>query len=869
VLRITPLERQAAAILDAHRLQLYQRTDRMFAGLMLLQWAAGVAAACWISPLTWAGSQFATHPHVSFALLGGGALASLPVILATIAPGRLLTRYVISIAQVLFSGLLIHVTGGRIETHFHVFGSLAFLAFYRDWRLLVPATVIVAADHFLRGMFWPQSVYGVIATSSWRWLEHAGWVIFEDFFLFISCQQATREMQNIALRTAELEQAQQSEHAIIEAALDAVVQMDLEGRVTGWNSQAVDTFGWSADEAVGALLADLIIPPRYREAHRQDLHRFCRTGEGAFVGQRIEIVALRRDRREFPVELGITVVQTGEELGFCAFVNDITKRREAEEAQKQAKEAAEAANRAKSEFLANMSHEIRTPLNSILGFSDLLLRGADGGDEAERLDFVRTIQTSSHHLLTLLNDVLDLSKIEAGQLDVELSRCSPSQLLAEVVSVLRVRAIEKQLCLEYTWSGAIPETIESDPARFRQVLMNLIGNAVKFTRQGYVRITARVDREPAEPLLVIDVEDSGIGIPAENCERIFSPFEQADSSVTREFGGTGLGLSISRRLVEMMRGRISVRSEPGRGSTFTIAIPTGPLENVRFLEAHSLAGDRGDVIGQESQVVTLPPARILLVDDGQTNRKLIGLILKRAGCTVETADNGRTALDLALTSQYDLVLMDMQMPIMDGYVATRLLRERGYQAPIVALTAHALLGDEQKCLAAGCTAYLSKPIDSQRLLAKMARVLTEHPPGTAAMPTVAPDARPQLHSTLPVDDPDFLEIVVEFVDTFRSSVAGIDEALGISDYNRIAELAHALKGTGGTAGFPDISHAAGKLERALQATDLDSVELLIADLKELSDRIVIREPSKSLCAAADHAANDRGQLTHTRENQPC
>jgi CheY-like chemotaxis protein len=315
-------------------------------------------------------------------------------------------------------------------------------------------------------------------------------------------------------------------------------------------------------------------------------------------------------------------------------------------------------------------------------------------------------------------------------LDVELSRCSPSQLLAEVVSVLRVRALEKDLRLEYTWSGAIPETIESDPARFRQVLMNLIGNAVKFTRQGYVRITARVDREPAEPLLVIDVEDSGIGIPAENCERIFSPFEQADSSVTREFGGTGLGLSISRRLVEMMRGRISVKSDPGRGSTFTIAIPTGPLENVRFLEAHSLAGDRGDVIGQESQVAKLPPARILLVDDGQTNRKLIGLILKRAGCTVETADNGRTALDLALTSQFDLVLMDMQMPVMDGYTASRRLRDAGQTVPIIALTAHTMAGDREKCLDAGCSDYLTKPINPEQMFEVIQRSLQQRTAAT-------------------------------------------------------------------------------------------------------------------------------------------
>jgi PAS domain S-box-containing protein len=405
-------------------------------------------------------------------------------------------------------------------------------------------------------------------------------VIFEDVFLFISCRQATCEMWDIAHRTAELEESQQSEHAIIEAALDAVVQMDMEGQVVGWNSQAAETFGWSASEACGSSLAELIIPPSVRNRHDQGLLHYRGTGEGPILNKRIEVTARHRDGHDLPVELAIAPIHFNGQTRFCAFVNDITRRREAEDALKRAKEAAENANRAKSDFLANISHEIRTPLNSILGFSDLLLRGEDQGEQAQRIDFVRSIHQSSQHLLGLINDLLDLSKIEAGQFQVDVQRCSPAQMIAEVVSSLRVRALETQLRLEYTWLTGIPETIATDPARLRQVLMNLVGNAIKFTHSGHVRIAARIDFQPGDPRLVIEVEDTGIGIADEHCDKIFAPFVQADSSVTREFGGTGLGLSIAKAIVDAHGGSIAVESKEGHGATFRICLtgfrPSGP-----------------------------------------------------------------------------------------------------------------------------------------------------------------------------------------------------------------------------------------------------------------------------------------------------
>ncbi|MBW8884206.1 MAG: PAS domain S-box protein, partial [Planctomycetia bacterium] len=304
---------RAAELFDQHWRENATRTDRMFAVLMVVQWMGSVILAVAISPRSWEGSQSHVHPHVWLALFLGAALASLPVYLAWRFPGRTFTRHVIALAQIMFSSLLIQVSGGRIETHFHVFGSLAFLAFYRDWKVLVPATVFVALDHFLRGVYWPQTVFGITTTAPWRWLEHAAWVIYEDVFLLIACAGGVRDMWSSALRTAELERmnrdmkqqtkeleaAYLSKHAIVETALDAVVSMDERGRITGWNSQAEAVFGWSEAEVMGQSVAATIIPSSYRTAHQQGLKRYLETGDGGVLNKRIEVVGLHRDGREF------------------------------------------------------------------------------------------------------------------------------------------------------------------------------------------------------------------------------------------------------------------------------------------------------------------------------------------------------------------------------------------------------------------------------------------------------------------------------------------------------------------------------------------------------------------------------------------
>ena len=425
-------------------------------------------------------------------------------------------------------------------------------------------------------------------------------------------------------------------------------------------------------------------------------------------------------------------VQRTDELGELAgVVNEMAARleahdraaREANTELSAAKERAEAASRSKSDFLANISHEIRTPMTSILGFTELLLE-SDSIAGVER-EWVETTRRNGGHLLTLLDDVLDISRIEAGRIAIERRPTQVREIVGDVLALLRSPAQEKGLRLDVQYAGLIPRTIETDPTRLRQVLMNLVGNAVKFTDAGSVLVKVQLEpaEEPGRWLLGFDVIDTGVGISVEYLPQLFAPFSQADTSSSRRFGGTGLGLAISKRLIECLGGSIHVESEPGVGTRFCFTVDPGALLPMTT----EVPADGPDVAlaGRERRAAATGEL-VLLAEDSPDNQRLIATILKRAGFRVEVAENGEIACEHALAAAeagapFDVILMDMQMPVLDGYGATRKLRRLGYSGVIIAITAHAMQGDREKCINTGCDDFAVKPIDRQALLDVVAR----------------------------------------------------------------------------------------------------------------------------------------------------
>ena len=396
---------------------------------------------------------------------------------------------------------------------------------------------------------------------------------------------------------------------------------------------------------------------------------------------------------------------------------------------------AESLNRVKSEFLANVSHEIRTPMTAILGFSENLL--SPELSEGERKETIETIQRNGQHLLNVINDILDISKVEAGKMVLEAIPCRLDQILGEVLTSMRGRTDAESVRLQVRYDGLVPREVLTDPTRVRQILINLAGNAVKFTKRGRIEIAVRF-REGNVSQLEFDVTDTGIGMTLEQTRSLFVPFTQGDTSMARRFGGTGLGLALSRRLAELLGGRLDlVRTEPGAGSCFRLTIPVSLAEEAEFTDSpdSSLATTFDPIAPTKATLPT--PCRILLAEDGPDNQRLIRLILGKAGADVTVVENGEEAVKQILSNDgtsFDVILMDMQMPILDGYEATAQLREAGYEQPIIALTAHAMAHDRQKCLDAGCDEYTTKPIDRCALIRVIRNVILTHSASTNRQP---------------------------------------------------------------------------------------------------------------------------------------
>jgi two-component system sensor histidine kinase/response regulator len=800
--------------------QIFVETDRLFAILMALQWVFGIVIAYVVSPRAWAGSTSGIHIHVWAAIFLGGAISSFPIMLALTRPGRLTTRYSIAIGQMLTSSLLIHLTGGRIETHFHVFGSLAFLAFYRDWRVLVPATIVIAGDHLLRGLFWPQSVYGVLTASTWRSLEHAGWVVFEDLVLVVSCMRGTRELRRVAERTAEFTTSEERYKAVVGQTSEGIFVFDVQDHaILECNAAFATMLGTSPDVVTELTVGDVMTSG----AHAADL-----APEGSLGHATMHVAEhtfRRLDGTVIDVECSLSPTVYGRKQAVCAVVRDIRARKRIEADLANARDAAVELVRVKSEFLANMSHEIRTPMNGITGMIELAL---DSGPTAEQREYLTTMKSATDSLLTLLNGVLDFSKIESGKLELESVAFSPTALIADTMKSLATEAEQKGLELAYDVGTDVPAGIIGDPLRLRQVLTNLVSNAIKFTARGRVilEVTEERRRDDTTRLHVV-VRDTGIGIPLEKHATIFEAFSQADGSTTRRFGGTGLGLTISSALVHLMGGKIWVESEPGAGSAFhfTACFDTAELgqpapaaePRARSPEFDSRAASMTPAVGRAAR-----PLEVLLAEDNIVNQRVAVGLLARRGHVVTVANNGLEALAALESRTFDMMLMDVQMPEMSGLEATaeirRRERQRGGHLRIVAMTAHAMNGDRERCLAAGMDGYLTKPIDPAMLYAtvELEAASGALPRGSAPPPTLlksTPVDRDLALQRLDGDEGLFSEVIQLFLEDCPARLAAIKAALDRGDADAIRVTAHGLKGAAGNLSATGLFEAANTLER--------------------------------------------------------
>jgi PAS domain S-box-containing protein len=493
---------------------------------------------------------------------------------------------------------------------------------------------------------------------------------------------------------------------------DAVLWLEAPGRFVYVNHTACRTLGYNREELLGLLPGDVFadFPP---EAWPEQWERFKQR-----ESFRMETRLRTKQGRAVAVEIDVTFLVFGGTEYLCVFAREIEARKRAEAELQAAKDAAVSANEAKSHFLANMSHEIRTPLTAILGYADLIADPRQTHEE--RVESIETIRRNGDHLLQVISDILDLSKIEAGRMVLESIPCSPVWVVEDVASAVRARASCKGLRLSVAYEGPLPQTITTDPTRLRQILLNLVSNAVKFTESGEVAIRVRMTEGGDGARIEFEVADTGIGMSDLELGRLFEAFSQGDESTARRFGGTGLGLAITRRLTHLLGGEIRVDSAPERGSRFIVSLSTGAL-GARLDPAPT----REPVAEVEDPPTTVLAGRVLVAEDGPDNQRLIRTILTRAGLTVDIAENGRTAVEKVRAAEeaeapYDAVLMDIQMPEMDGHAATQALRRAGFARPIIALTAHAMSTDRDRCLAAGCDDVATKPIDRRALLELLA-----------------------------------------------------------------------------------------------------------------------------------------------------
>jgi len=812
-------------------------------------------------------------------------------------------------------------------------------------------------------------------------------------------------------------ESEQRIRTITDTAKDAIIMLDKRGTISFWNPAAETIFGYSAQEVMGRDLHKMLAPQRYHEAYMRGLTRFRETGQGAAIGKTLELEAIRKDGTEFPMEISLSAIRIGGEWHAVATLRDISARKRAEQEVQKAKEAAEAASEARSAFLANMSHEIRTPMNGIIGFAELALRSEL--DPTQR-DYVTKIRTSAMSLLGIINDILDFSKIEAGKLAVEKTDFFLWDLLEDLAGLFAATAAGKDTEMILARGPEVPSALIGDPLRLRQVLVNLVSNAVKFTARGEILVSVSRLQETADTVrLRFSVKDSGIGIPPHKVRELFSPFMQADTSTTRKYGGTGLGLAISQQLVKLMGGEIHAESHVGKGSEFWFDLtfgrekgagpsrrrPTVSIRGVKALVVDDNATSRQVLQGmlesfelqvcsvasgeeallelrkapafdkpyqlvvmdyrmpgmdglqasthirQDAQLSRLPiimisafgtdeekrrgkalgvnaflmkpvqqsvlfntlmevlgrkegvpgegeePAmltedlvrgadldkvRVLLVEDNEINQQVAFEILRQAGVATDIASNGEAAIEAVRRTPYDAVLMDIQMPEMDGFEATRRIREnvRFVRLPIIAMTAHAMKGDRDRCLEAGMNDYVSKPIEPRQFLSVLAKWVKPRSsadglpkrPASEAVPSAAdgeptaparsdePRRAPSVAPPTPMppgagpkppalgqvlagvnvdegvrrvggDEPFFRSLLLTFARKHAQAGAEIRAALAKDDLPTATRLAHTLKGLAGNLAATQLAQAAQNVETALKENRPDEADQRLAALE--------------------------------------
>jgi two-component system sensor histidine kinase/response regulator len=828
--------------------------------------------------------------------------------------------------------------------------------------------------------------------GGWRWIEWSSMAIVEEGLIYASARDVTQRR----VIEAALERSDHRTRQIVETAHDAFISIDARGLITGWNPQAEASFGWARRDALGRELAATIIPERDRAAHRRGIEHFLATGEGPVLGRRLELTALHRDGREFPVELTISPIEMEQGYAFNAFLRDITERRGAEAELALARDQALEASRMKSMFVANVSHEIRTPMNGVIGMSELLL---DTELDEEQREYAEAISASGEALLTIIDDILDFSKIEAGKLELDPTDFDLREAIERACGMLAARAHEKGLELAVAIDPEVPALVHADSARLRQVLTNLVANAIKFTAEG--EVVVRVSAAPArdsDALVRVEVSDTGIGIEREALEQLFEPYAQADGSTTRKYGGTGLGLAISRQLIELMGGSVGAESEPGKGSSFwfelsmpraeagtgapqeepslaglrvlvvddnatsrrilerqlsswqmSCEVADGAAHAVQLLESAAVAGipfalvlldlNMPDVDGYElARTIRATPAlrgmrlvllsssggrsgapqegaldgvlvkpvrqsrlyeeiqaviagertdaprvrapqpagsprrgpipAILVVEDTLINQAVAAHMLERCGFEAQVAENGRRALEALSKRTYAAVLMDCQMPELDGYETTREIRrleQGGRHMPVIAMTANAMQGERERCLAAGMDDYLTKPLRQQALKDTLARWVAQAPVRSDDPDRAAPangaqrddrDSLPLLDDAV-ITDLENLEgdvlagLVALYFDEAALRVSELGGAVDRGDMPLVAQMAHTLRGNSSTLGAAHVARIAAELETTANAGDLTPAGVLLDTL-----RGALEETSTAFRGRATEPNND-------------